>query len=89
MAREFKSKKGYRVFEVSINEILSWGGLAVCDSCNNARRDNVLIPVLNSCYCSECFDEWNKRHEFYPEDVAVQERIINYHKRFFKKGAGQ
>lgn len=89
MAREFKSKRGYRVFEVSREEILSWGGLGVCDSCNSARFDNVFIPVLNSCYCLECFDEWNKGHVFHPGDVAVQERIIKHYKQFFKKGAGQ
>lgn len=89
MAKEFKSRKGYRVFKVSIEEIFNWGGFAVCDSCNSTAFDNVFIPVLNSCYCRECFNRWNSNHELYPEDIVVQDRVISRYKQFFKEDAGQ
>lgn len=68
------TKQGYSYLPVTREEMLSWGGLAVCDSCNQNMSHGYLIYILNSCYCARCFNEWQERAHHYPEDLQLQER---------------
>lgn len=56
--------------EVSPDEIYSWGGMSVCDYCNSKIKDKgYLIFLLNSCVCSNCFEDISKRYK----DKSIQE----------------
>jgi hypothetical protein len=85
MAIKFKIPIGWTVYKVTREEIFSWGGACICDYCNDVMTDDsYLIPVLNSCYCKKCFDEWEQTGKFYKEDLPVEARIINFYDKILK-----
>ena len=54
--------QGYYYADVTGSECLRWGGLGLCDSCNEPILDNgKLVWVLNSCYCDKCYNSWQTR----------------------------
>jgi hypothetical protein len=84
MAKEIKTKQGYTVLKVSIDDIVSWGGIGICDSCNTTMMQGYLIYVLNACYCGECFSRWDSEAKFYKEDLAVEQRIKSFYSKYVK-----
>lgn len=68
-----KTPQGYTYLPVLPSHIYNWGGLGVCDSCNQDIQQGYLVFILNSCICSNCFNEWVDRAKVYPEDLAYQE----------------
>lgn len=85
MAKKFKITVGWTIYNVTREEIFSWGGACVCDSCNeDMTDDSSLIPVLNHCYCQKCFDDWEKRGKFYKEDLPFETKNINYYDKILK-----
>lgn len=66
------TKQGYKFISVTIAEVLAWGGLGICDSCNKSAGTGKYIPVLNSYYCQKCFDEWQAIAKYYPEDMQYE-----------------
>lgn len=74
-----KNEKGFKVIGMSLLEVSEiFGGLGICDSCNDCSRDGYYIAVLNSWYCPECYEQWIKRAKRYKEDIPIEER--NYEK---------
>lgn len=84
MAIKFKSEQGYVVYRCILPEIRSWGGLGICDFCGKFNRIGYLVPVLNSCICPSCFDEWNNAHTMYPEDLPYEKQKCDYYERILK-----
>lgn len=79
MARIRPNDKGYKLIEMSMEEIVSVGGYAVCDSCNRTSSDGVYVAVLNGWYCMDCFDAWYARvAECHPDDRAVELSNFKY-----------
>ncbi len=74
-----KSKCGYVVYAATADETHRLGGMGICDYCGKAAETGYLIPVLNSYYCHECYDEWDSVGKYYPEDIAVQNRVAEYY----------
>jgi hypothetical protein len=67
--------KGFKVLPVTNNEIFGWGGLGVCDTCNNpVHNEGTFVAVLNSVYCKKCYEDWHKMAINYPEDKPYEER---------------
>lgn len=74
MAQIINNEKGFKVIECSLIEIANLGGLGICDFCNKASFDGYYIAVLNCWYCPECYQDWIKRAQRYPEDAHVEQR---------------
>lgn len=69
-----KTPQGYTYLPVLPSHIYNWGGLGVCDDCNqNLTHGGYLVFILNRCICSDCFNEWVDHANVYPEDLAYQE----------------
>lgn len=66
------TRTGYTYLPVERHHMLNWGGLAVCDYCNQNMMHGYLVFVLNSCICSRCLNEWLARATIYPEDLQFQ-----------------
>lgn len=78
MAKIKENAKGFKVVEISLSEVNSaFGGLGICDCCNNASFTHNYIAVLNSCYCPECYADFEKRATYYPEDSKTEDRNFN------------
>lgn len=73
MAKKIDCDK-FLVIEVSGNECLSFGGMAICDFCNNTAAKGYYIAVINSWYCPECFEAWKKRAHWYQQDALIEMR---------------
>ena len=82
MAKIIDNPKGFKIIEVSAEETFTWGGSGICDFCNGFFRMGFYIAVLNSCYCKECYDTWNTRNTYYPEDDYFEEQAFNQYKEF-------
>lgn len=57
----YKTPQGFTYLPVSSHHIFNWGGLSVCDSCNQNMQHGYLVYILNSCICSHCLNEWIER----------------------------
>lgn len=76
---KIKTKCGYIAYKVSREEIVSVGGFGICDHCNEPSKTGFLVPVLNHWICPKCYEEWNERAHFYPEDLWVEEKNCQYY----------
>lgn len=67
------ARTGYTYLPVTPSHILNWGGLAICDHCNQSiQHVGYLVFVLNSCICPHCFNEWIAHAHIYPDDLQTQ-----------------
>lgn len=73
-----KTKQGYKVIPVTLLQIHQIGGLGICDSCNSGSLNFQYIGVLNSAYCQSCFKEWESVAKYYPEDIPVETKNIDF-----------
>ena len=74
MATIITNKKGFGVIRTSAAECFKWGGIAICDSCNQSASSGYLVCVLNHQLCPDCFNDWYKRAKRYQEDIPYEER---------------
>lgn len=82
-----KTKNGHNYIEVTLFDIThKLHGLGICDSCCGLARDAKLIPVLNSVYCSDCFENWAKRAKNYPEDRDYENSKTLYFMEMLNNG---
>lgn len=71
------TSKGFKILPVTTEHILAWGGIGLCDSCNNRIIDGKYIAVLNSCYCGKCFEDWHKHATNHPEDSGYEKAKLD------------
>lgn len=83
MAKIIESNKGFKLIECSIAETTNFGGMGICDRCNSASFKGMIIPVLNHWYCPECFEEWHRTAENYPDDRGFETKVFNHFKKIF------
>ena len=80
---KFKIPCGWRVFHTTYGEIISFGGLGICDDCSTLHTEGgYLVPVLNHWMCQSCFDEWRFRTQFYPSDVCFEQINIDIYQEY-------
>ena len=69
------TKQGYSYIKCIKEDCFNWGGMAICDDCNNAILDEVyLVFVLGRAFCKNCFEEWQKESKRYEEDLYLQKQ---------------
>ena len=76
-----KTQVGYIYLKTSVEECSKWGGMGICDHCNQASSEGYLVPVLNHWLCPDCFNSWAKRATYYPEDIDYESRTTAYYER--------
>ncbi len=68
---------GWTFYKTTLEEILSFGGLGICDDCGEFHPEGgFLVPVLNHWMCQKCFDEWKSRAKFYSSDLDFEQSYI-------------
>jgi len=77
MAKIVPNEKGFKVIELSMTELVSIGGLSICDSSNRAMAKGYYIAVLNHTYCEEEYFKWLKRAVRYDEDISYELTSFN------------
>lgn len=71
---------GLIAYRTSGEEVLSWGGLCICDECGEFHPEGgYLVPVLNHWQCTDCFKDWSSRAKHYPEDEDFERRVASYY----------
>lgn len=84
MAKVIESKKNFKLIECSRTEVAEvFGGAGICDRCNETPGTGVYIAVLNSWYCTKCFEDWHKEAKNYPEDQKVEQSNFDHYKPLF------
>lgn len=78
------TKQGYSYIECTKEDCYSWGGLSICDDCNEKIEGKVyLVYVLGRALCEKCFNEWLTRTKMYPEDIYLQkQRHLQYYRAY-------
>lgn len=78
MAKQYKNKKDFLIIQMNHEEALKiwgeYGGVGICDRCNNIEKKGYFIACLNRYYCEKCFKEWYKKAVNYEEDHAYEKR---------------
>ena len=81
MAKIVENKKGFKVIEVSLSDIIRQGGLGVCDYCNKrVSGKGYYIAVLNAIYCEKCYGRWITDARYCTEDMDIERRNFDYMK---------
>lgn len=66
---------GYSYVECTREDCFNWGGICICDNCNEEIKDTVyLVFILGSALCKKCFDKWEKGSRKYDEDLYLQKQ---------------
>ena len=48
--------QGFSYVDVTLDEIIKWGGFGICNSCGKGPFKNMkLVFVLTDTYCEKCF----------------------------------
>ncbi len=83
--KKFKLKCGHFAYRVSVLEIMTTGGLGICDKCGKQHpvdyKTGYLVPVLNRWYCKECFVPFAKDAEFYEEDIWFEKDMMTRYEK--------
>ena len=88
--RKFKTKNGYIAYKTTVPEIMTTGGLGICDSCGKPHPEGgYLIPVLNSWYCEKCFNDFQENVPYYPEDAPYERRKAAYFEKMIPLTEGE
>lgn len=79
MAKVINNSKGFKVIQVKAVELIGVipHAMGICDYCGQASLDGYYIAVLNSYYCSDCYNDWCKRAEYFEEDRPYEENSFN------------
>lgn len=76
MAKIVENKKGFRVIEISREEVLSklakYGSRGTCDYCNKYHSNGYYVAVLNQWMCPVCYERWMKWAERRSEDIPFE-----------------
>lgn len=80
------TRNGYSYIKCTAQDCLDWGGMAMCDNCNEKMskdKEIYLVFVLSRVLCEECFEEWEKRSKKYESDLILQkDRQLNWYRRY-------
>ena len=70
--------QGFSYVDVTMEECLAWGGLCICNECNEICNDLKLVYILGDTYCTKCFNDWLERSKNYSkEDIAYDLALQN------------
>lgn len=87
MAEIILNEKGFKVIKLTVEEIIQgFKGFGIFDSCCkqlNPKDEKFYVCVLHYSLCPTCYDSWNNRAVFYPEDQDYENRNFNQAKRIF------
>ena len=83
MAEVFKNDKEFLILKISSIEIVMYGSLGICDSCNQTDYTGYFVAVLNYWLCPKCYEEWMDNAIYYPEDAPYERRTFEQYKKLF------
>lgn len=78
MAIQIKNKKGFKVIQLSFDELLKLGWGNLCMYCNNEITNEIYyIAVLNDLMCKTCYEKWINQATRYYEDLEIEKSNFN------------
>lgn len=76
MAKIKQNKKNFMIIEMNKFEAFQiwgeFGGVGICDNCNDVPENGFYVAVLNQYLCPKCFSEWIKTAKKYKEDESYE-----------------
>ena len=87
MAKVVENKKGFKVIEISRQELLNklsqYGSVGICDYCGNPTEIGYYVSVINQWLCKDCYQNFLNKSQYYPEDKPIEEKNFNYYSKLF------
>ena len=88
--RKFKTKNGYIAYKTTTAEIMITGGRGICDECGTFHPEGgYLVPVLNHWQCEECFNDFQEKIGYYPEDIPFERSRAAYYEKMIPLTEGE
>lgn len=54
--------QGFSYVDVTLHEVINWGGYGICNSCGKGPFKKLkLVYVLTDTYCEDCFNDFLER----------------------------
>lgn len=81
MAKQYKNKKDFLIIQMNHEEAVKiwgeYGGVGICEHCNQVKAKGYYIACMNDYFCEACFKEWLKDAVNYKEDRSYEKRWYN------------
>lgn len=62
------TEQGFSYIDVTLLDVIKWGGYGICNGCNRGPMEHMkLIYILGDTYCDRCFNAWLERVKNYPK----------------------
>ena len=78
MARTVENYKGFKVIEISRDEMLDkltrYGCLGICDMCAKPIPNGYYVAVLNQWLCEDCYRRFIESVNNHEEDKTIEDR---------------
>lgn len=87
--KKIKMDCGHIAYKVSRQEVMLLGGCGICDDCNTSAETGYLVPFLNRWLCPKCYEDFNRRATFYPEDLWAEECNSKYYESVIPVDGGE
>ena len=87
MAKVIENKKGFKVIEISKEELLKklsqYGSVGICDFCGNPTEVGYYVAVINQWLCQDCYQDFLDKSQYYPEDKPIEDRNFKFYSKLF------
>lgn len=87
MARVVKNHKGFKVLEITREEMLDrlsrYGSLGICDSCMRPTSVGYYIAAINQWFCEDCYKDFVKTINRYEEDKKIEDKHFLHYCKIF------
>ena len=80
MAKQIITDKGFKVIELTPEDIINLRFGNICTQCNKEIKSNsYYIAVLNDIMDKDCYEAFINRAIYYPEDSRIEERNFKFY----------
>lgn len=87
MAKVIENKKGFKVIEISRQELLKklsqYGCIGICDFCGNPTEVGYYVAVINQWLCQDCYQDFISKVSHCIDDKPIEDRNFKFYSKLF------
>lgn len=87
MAKVIENSKGFKVIEISKEELLEklsqYGCIGICDFCGNPTEVGYYVAVINQWLCQDCYQDFISKVRYCIEDKPIEDRNFKFYSKLF------
>jgi hypothetical protein len=87
MAKVIENKKGFKVIEISKEELLKklsqYGCIGICDFCGKPTEVGYYVAVINQWLCQDCYQDFISKVSYCIDDKPIEDRNFKFYSKLF------